>query len=1742
MAPTNQSPHQGLKRTFKYNQSLLVDLYAAATAPDVEHDVSSLKVRMIRAQAVYEKLEDLNEKVIMALLDEDEDQMKLHHDLMMSASDTYTNMLTFCERKLLVLAPAPAEQPPMRKSGVKLPTLSLPVFDGKPENWVTFKDLFLSVIHGQQLSDVEKFRYLKSHVKIEGTSNVLDQYTLTEAGYANAWEALCNRYDDKRRIATKHLKALLTTNGMKKGSSSELRQLLDTFEANLSALDKCGLPLSNDTDLANALVVRLVVQCLDNDTRKEWNKFLKEDFATWTCMKEFLTAHWRSLDDFDSQAAPRSSTDVKATKPAAPNNSGRALVGTETQNDQQREIRCTECSEDHFISRCPRFLAMSVESRRQVVINNRLCWNCLSKGHRQNVCKSTYTCKNCKGKHHSLLHTDNPRLSPSREPSTSSSAEGEKFKAYKMDCKSPATASSNHANGVTFHALDRSLQTILPTVLVKVRDAKGKWQQCRALLDSGSDIHFITESCLERLGLGSYDYHMTVKGIDEVVSVVDKCVETQLFSNYGPFNPTIGMMVMKNLTGVLPHARVDTNRLKIPQDCTLADPSFAVPGSVDILIASDVYYQSLLAGKRELPGGTILVETKFGWTVVAKVPMVKPESSLLCSFAHTFHSAGTEVEEKLNKFLKADEFDLPVSTASPEQQFCEEYFQQTTSRAADGRFIVSMPFKESPIALGSNFENARKMFHIQEARRQKDEVYNALYIDYMRDYINTGHMTEVPPTFTKDDHFLPHHGVLKLSSTSTKLRPVFNASKRTETGISLNDVLCVGPTVQPESFDILSRFREYLYALISDITKMYRQIWIVSHQRRVLRILWREDPSQPLKHYELNTLTFGTACAPSIATRCIVQAAMDNENNCPTAAAAIRNCFYVDDLNYGTDNIEEGIKVRESIRNTLLGIGMTLCKFASNDPRLLENLPESVKAESVDNPNSLTRTLGIGFDTKNDEFFYEFKIQPIQKLTRASVLSQIASLYDPIGWIGPVVLAAKLIMKSVVMRNIAWEDILPEDLAIEWQEFHSKIPALLELRIPRHCYIPHHRTIELHGFSDASIKAYGAAVYARSIDDHGNIRTALLTSKSRVSPKNQKTLARLELCGMTLLSKLIHRMRKTIAKPVDRITLWSDSTICIHWLALEPQSLSTFVGNRTAVIRDLTHDLTWKHIRGADNPADVISRGLAPDEIKDCKLWWEGPSFLQRPQHEWPEPVLTINEDDPEVQSEVKRSFAVFPLDHLSYLVDARFSSVRKLVNTFAYMLRLGTRREERIQGAITIAETEKAERIVLRLVQKLHFPEDYKQLAEQKAAQLPQAVSKRSRLASLSPFLDDNDLMRVRGRLSACLQFSELQKHQIILPNCHFSTCLVRQIHEDTLHSNHQATLGHLRDRFWVLHAKDVVRKVIHKCITCFRVRPTTTNQLMSDLPASRVNMTPPFTYTAVDYTGHYMVKSQRGRFVASTKCYVCVFRCMCTGSIHIELVADLSTNAFIAALDRFFSRRGNCICVYSDNGTCFEGCDNQLRMIVQQHNATAEEHCRFRAIQWTFTTPRAPHAGGVYEIAVKLVKHHIKRVIGDSLFSFEEFQTILCKIEAVLNSRPLTPLSNNPNDLTVLTPGHFLTGRPLCSIPQKKFLNVNLNLVKRWERVQQAQQMFWALWYRDYLHEKQLRPQDFREEKKVDVGSLVLINDSNLPPLKWMLGRIVRLYPGKDGVVRSVRLHTAHGEKDRHVKYLSFLPTEQD
>lgn len=294
---------------------------------------------------------------------------------------------------------------------------------------------------------------------------------------------------------------------------------------------------------------------------------------------------------------------------------------------------------------------------------------------------------------------------------------------------------------------------------------------------------------------------------------------------------------------------------------------------------------------------------------------------------------------------------------------------------------------------------------------------------------------------------------------------------------------------------------------------------------------------------------------------------------------------------------------------------------------------------------------------------------------------------------------------------------------------------------------------------------------------------------------------------------------------------------------------------------------------------------------------------------------------------------------------------------------------------------------------------------------------------------------------------------------------------------------LSIVRENYWPLGAKSIIRKVAFECITCFRVKPQLGTQFMGSLPPARVTMKAPFSSTSVDYAGHINLRSSLTHKATIVKAYIAMFKCMSTGAIHLEAVTSLSTEAFIAAFDRFISRRGLSEEIFSDNGTNFHGANNEFKKILKEIEPKLQEHLTQRSIKWRFSCPLAPHAGGYYESGIKTMKHHLIRVIENRTFDYEQLCTVLCKIEAVVNSRPITPMSNDPNDLRALTPGHFLIGRPLLTKPERNYIDVRENRVDKWNMLQQIQQKFWSSWYHDYLHHRQERPNDFREKKNYEV-----------------------------------------------------------
>lgn len=318
-----------------------------------------------------------------------------------------------------------------------------------------------------------------------------------------------------------------------------------------------------------------------------------------------------------------------------------------------------------------------------------------------------------------------------------------------------------------------------------------------------------------------------------------------------------------------------------------------------------------------------------------------------------------------------------------------------------------------------------------------------------------------------------------------------------------------------------------------------------------------------------------------------------------------------------------------------------------------------------------------------------------------------------------------------------------------------------------------------------------------------------------------------------------------------------------------------------------------------------------------------------------------------------------------------------------------------------------------------------------------------------------------------------------------------------------------------------------------------------MGDLPLPRV--TPPshsFAHCGLDYAGPVKVRASAGRGITSRKAYIALFVCLSTRAIHLELVGDYTTAAFRNAFSRFCARRGLPTSVYSDNGTTFVGADRELfeahRAALRDssfQNATASDN-----VSWHFIPPTAPHFGGLWEAGVRSVKHHLRRVLGEHTLTFEEFTTLLCRIEACLNSRPLAPLSDAFDTYDPLTPGHFLVGSALTTAPEPSVLHLNENRLSRWQLVQRITERFWKRWQVEYVNTLQQRTRWRQIRPSLEQGQLVLLRNSTLPPCKWELGRIVKLHPGADGLTRVVTVRTANSEFKRPIVKLCALPVKSD
>ena len=832
---------------------------------------------------------------------------------------------------------------------------------------------------------------------------------------------------------------------------------------------------------------------------------------------------------------------------------------------------------------------------------------------------------------------------------------------------------------------------------------------------------------------------------------------------------------------------------------------------------------------------------------------------------------------------------------------------------------------------------------------------------------------------------------------------------------------------------------------------------------------------------------------------------------------------------------EEAILLAEQLKGLVAQGGFNLTKWTSNSRDVLEHIPledqsKRVKERVLDAPLE-DRALGVYWNVEEDEL--GFKVQEMAKpLTKRGILSMLSSVYDPLGIASPFVLGARKVMQELCRTKLGWDDQVPPVYQQQWRRWTQGLHEMAKIRVPR-CLQPA-GAIErqLHHFADASETAYGVVSYLRIRGDDGCVASTLVMAKSRLAPLKKMTIPRLELQAAILATRQDALLRRELGVDLACSQYWTDSTIVLQYIGNTEARYHTFVANRVAEIQEATQPEAWHHVPTQDNPADDASRGLLAQEISRPR-WMHGPEFLRLAPEHWPAlgKLPPLDAGDPEVKKPVVTSFTVQApaKEHPVEKLVASYSNWSRLLRALAcFTMAADVCRKKIAPTSEDRAEhVQKAEEALVAHVQARHYGQEIGVLT--KGGKLDASSS----LTRLGPVMKEGVLV-VPGRLSNA-HLPEQAKAPVILPSQHQAVeALVRHVHEKTAHSGQEYVLAELRRRYWVVGGSSLVKRVLANCLQCKKRRARPCSQQEADLPPDRVTPgEPAFSSVGVDYFGPIPVKRGRGQ----EKKYGCLFTCLATRAIHIEVADTLGADSFINCLQRFMARRGEPKLILSDNGTNFVGAERELRREMTAWNTgRIQDELNERGIRWLFNPPAASHMGGVWERQIRTVRKVLAGLTREQILSHEMLTTLLVVAKGIINNRPITPVSSDPRDLEPLTPNHLLIHRPVTALPGL-FNEEDMKRNKRWRQVEYLADVFWRRWTKEYLPLLRQRTKWQEPQRNVREGDFVLVLEHQLARNQWPVGRVLDVRKGKDGLVRSARVRVRGNEIERPITKLSVL-----
>lgn len=1427
---------------------------------------------------------------------------------------------------------------------------------------------------------------------------------------------------------------------------------------------------------------------------------------------------------------------------------------------------CPHHKKPHPLERCRAFREKTLEERMTFLKAHGICLRCcLCTNHRQWQCKVVVKCHICSsGDHATALHPSSP-CSESPKPT-----ERDDSAAHNSEARVTSTR-TEVANA------NDSYRSCAKICLVDVIHQSQPEMTLRAyaILDEQSNRSLVRPELLDEFSVEGTPTQYTLRTCSGSTEVVGRIA-------HGFFVRSVSGDVKLSLPPLLECEEIPDNREEIPTPEAARNYAHLKPiadqippieeARILLLLGRDVLrvhkVRQTINGPPDAPYAQRL---DLGWVIVGDVcvgrtrktgtlnvfkthildngrpslfsPCTKhfivKESPVLCSADRGQTPNDLSLVTVSDDTLAPNLFETTPEdnerSLSIEDRAFLKIMDRELKRDRSNNWVVPLPFRSPRSRLPNNRDQALSRLYSLRRTLRKNPELRERFVNFMKELFVRGHAEEAPPlNLGEECWYLPIFGVHHPQKPN-QIRVVFDSSAQHK-GVSLNGVLLTGPDMTNNLVGILIRFRQEPVAITADIEQMFYNFIVREDHQNYLRFLWfkNNDISGEIMECRMKVHVFGNSPSPAVATYGLRRTAQEAAQQFgEDAKRFVERDFYVDDALKSLPREEDAISLLQRTQNMLATANIRLHKIASNRQNVLNAFCPRDRAQGLKSldfskdASPVQRSLGLLWDVGNDTFVFRAPLQD-RPYTRRGVLSTVNSLFDPLGFVAPVTIQGKRLLRDLVTEGYDWDTPLSDERKQSWDEWKNSLQALHHFHVQR-TYAPHSTAEaavrEIHVFSDASTGAIAAVAYLRVTDKQGNRHVGFVMGKAKLAPQPDHTIPRLELCAAVLAVEMTDAILREFDFQPSSVTFYTDSKVVLGYIHNETRRFYVYVANRVQRIRGSTRPEQWKYVRTEENPADHATRPIPAAQLEKTN-WLSGPDFLSKPQGAAPSPCFMLvnpNQDEdirPEVRTFVTETKQRQQLGAQRF---SKFSSWSSLTRAVAGIIRVARRAKGSSQEEMDFVELlSRAKIVIIHAVQQDVFSE------ELRCIQRGEQVHKTSSLRKLDPFLDTHGLIRVGGRLNKGDLLVE-EKNPLIIPGRHHvAKLLVRHHHDRVQHQGRHITEGAVRAAgYWIVGGKRCISSELEACILCKKLRGRFHNQKMADLPPDRISTEPPFTNVGIDVFGPWMVTSRRTRGgVANSKRWAVIFTCLSIRAVHIELIESMDTSSFINAFRRFVSVRGPVKLVRSDCGTNFVGACRELGISAESFKSSqigkflANTGCK-----WIFNPPHASHMGGAWERMIGMARRILDSMLMQSChqrLTHDILATFLAEVTAIMNARPITAVSSDPEDPTILTPATLLTQKNGCAYANGEIDTTSL-YKRHWRLVQNMANQFWKRWRATYLATLQQRRKWQVPKTNMKEGDVILLRDKEAPRNNWPIGVVIQTLPSADGMVRKVEVKVA-------------------